>query len=690
MGDLIWLNDIYPYPLPEPPDEKKILFSNLPIAEQKWRRTPIPDNWDNLPQKTKSKFIEQEVDRMFVTGLWFMNKGRKVYLTPDAYFYFNYWKMKDGNYPNFRYSQLYEIYFENFAESIPNCIGTFSFKKRRDGRTTRRMCRMVWKAIQPKNRNSKLGMQSKTGTDAKDICWEILTNGFKALPIWVKPDIAGSSDPKTQMEFAKPSQRLSRANVRKVLEEQSRDDDSLNTIINWRDTTQDAYDGDELLDYTCDEVAKWKKANVLKSFGTYTKCFWKDGVKVGHWHGITSPSEKNGVEHERSVAFWNMGDPSKSLKINKDGTFEVLKKSWFILRYFTSALDGYGGACDEYGDCDAVKANELIEEEIGNAEAELKSELRRQLPKSIEEILINTEDLIFTMGPEMLLRKTYLESIHYRDEIKKAPKYIYYNLEWKDGIRFGEAIEKPSKNQDCFSETGRFCFQKLPPQHMRNKMIAKRKGNKIEYFPADDSENVIGGDPYDYRRTESSHVSQGGAIGGCALDLYDHGCKDDIYFAYLFRPKKPSTYYEDMILACWYLSAYFQVESKNKNIIDHFEDSGCMGLMLAKNPKQQQTSEHKGNATTVPLIDEFCTLIDSYYSIEENLEKMWMEFVLHDNLVTFDPSDTKKAHLTMAQGQFHLGVMKRRLVTRNKRLKKITDQGRSIHRSLAHAYGLNT
>jgi hypothetical protein len=626
---------------------------------------------------------------MFISGVWFMNKGRKVYLTPDAYFYFNYWKMKDGYYPKFRYSQLYEIYFENFAESIPNCIGTFSFKKRRDGRTTRRMCRSVWKAIQPKNKNSKIGMQSKTGTDVKDICWETLLAGFRALPIWVKPDMAGSSEPATKLEFARPAQRLSRSNVRKVLEEQSKDDDSLNTIINWRDTVADAYDGDELLDYTCDELAKWKKANVLKSFGTYTKCFWKDGRKVGHWHGITSPSESNGKEHDRSVAFWNMADPAKSLKINSDGTFEVLKKSWFILRYFTSALEGYGEACDIYGDCDSVLADQLIEEEINNADAELKSELRRQLPKKIEEILVNTEDLVFTMGPEMLLRKIYLESIQFKDPVTKEPKYLFYNLDWEDGIRFGKSIMKPSKYQEGFSESGRFCFQKIPPKHMQNKIEEFRRGRQILYRPPDDSENVIGGDPYDYRRTEGSQVSKGGAVGGCALDFYDHGCKDDIFFSYLFRPKKPAVYYEDMILACWLLSAYFQVESKNKNIIDHFEDAGCMGLMLAKNPKQQQSSEHKGNPTTVPLIDEFCTLIDSYYSYEENLEKMWMEFMLQDNLVTFDPNDTKKAHLTMAQGQFHLGVMKRRLVTRNKRIRKQSDAGTSFHRSIAQAYGLN-
>jgi hypothetical protein len=688
MGDLVWLNEIYPYRLPDPPDEKNILFSNLPTDQQYWRRTPVPENWDALSQKVRSRFIEQEVDRMFVSGVWFMSKGRKVYLPPDAYFYFNYWKMKDGIYPNFRFSQLYEFYFENFAESISNCIGTFSFKKRRDGRTTRRMCRKVWKAIQPKNKNKKLGMQSKTGTDVKDVCWETLMVGFRSLPIWVKPDMAGSSDPATKLEFAKPAQRLSRSNVRKVLEDQSKDEDSLNTIINWRDTTADAYDGDELLDYTCDEAAKWKKANVLKSFGTYTKCFWKDGVKVGHWHGISSPSEKNGEEHKRSVSLWNMGDPTKSLLINADGTFEVLKKSWFILRYFTSALDGYGGACDIYGDCDAIKANELIEEEVTNAEPELRSELRRQLPKSIEEILINTEDLIFTMGPEMLLRKTQLEASLYRNDETKEPKYVFYNLEWKDNIRFGEVEMKQSPTQDKFSDRGRFAFQRIPPQHMQNRIESKSRGDITSYHLPVDSENVIGVDPYDYRRTESSNVSLGGGIGGCALDFFDHGLKDKMFFAYLFRPKKPQIFYEDMLKACWLLTAYMQVESKNKNIIDYFEDAGCFDLLLSKNVKQPN-SDSKGNPTTVPLIDEFCTLIDSYYAVEENLEDMYFDFLLDDNLTKFDPENTKKAHLTMAQGQFHLGVMKRRLYMRTKKMRKRTELGKTIHKSLAQAYGLN-
>jgi hypothetical protein len=686
MRQLIWLNDIYPYWTPEEPDEKKILFSNLPVEEQYWRRTPIPANWEGLSHKVKTKFIEQEVDRMFVTGVWFMSKGRKVYLPPDAYFYFNYWRMKDGEFPKFRFSQLREIYFENFAEAISNCIGTFGFKKRRDGRTTRRMCRKLWKAIQPKNKNSKLGMQSKTGKDAKDICWEILMAGYRGLPIWVKPDQSGSSDPKTQLEFSKPAQRLSRHNVRKVLEDVSNDDQSLNTTINWRDTVADAYDGDELLDYTCDEAAKWVKANVLRAFTTYTKCFWKDGVKVGHWHGISSPNEKNGKEHDRSVALWSMGDPSKHLAINQDGTFTVLKKSWFILRYFTSALDGYGGACDKYGDCDAVLAKEMIEEEIANADPDMRAELKRQLPMTIEEILMNIEDLIFMSGPEMLARKMILDDMEFRDKEKQTPKYVYYNLQWKNGVRFTEVEMKQSKNQEEFSATGKFCFQRVPPEHMRNKILKKKKLGVDYYYLPDDSENVIGIDPYDYRRTESGKGSEGACIGGCVLDYFEHGLKDKIFFSYLFRPKSPNDFYEDMLMAQWLLSAYGQVESKNKNIIDYYEDNGCFDLLLPKNIKQPK-SEHKGNATTAPLIDEICSLLDEYYSYEENIEDMWMEFVLDDNL-KLNPADTLKAHITMAMGQWRLGAVKRRLSMRTKKLKKHSETGTTLNRAVASVYGL--
>jgi hypothetical protein len=692
MGKIILLGDLYPYELPpEPQLEKDILFAGLPVKDQYWRRTGMPTNWSDMSVKSKGKFIEEQVDKMFVTGQWFANKGELIYLPPSAFSYFNWCKMKDGQYPKFRYAQYYELLFEEFAEAISNCIGTYRFKKRRDGLTTRRMFRKVWKAIQPKYANSWCGLQSKTGTDAQDVCWETLMAGYKGLPSWVKPEQAGSSDPKTKLEFRTPATRLSKSNVKRI---QEQTDTGLNTTIDYRDTVADAYDGQELLDLSLDEAAKWIKASVIKAFITYNKCVWKDGVKVGHIHAFSSPAQTNGRGHDESIAFWNMADPFKSLQFSEDGmSYEVIKKSWFILRYFTSALEGYGGACDQYGICDQDLAYELIKEEIANTPKEFQAEVERQLPMSIDDILSNTADSAFGSADEMNDRKIYLMGKTHKDldeEEETAtlePKYIYGNLEWKDGIQDSYVVFKASKNQDEFSYTGRFCFQYFPPEDMQNGLIKKVKLQTTTVHCPEDAPSVIGIDPYDYRRTESKNISEGAALGGCALDFDSRGIKDRIWFAYQFRPKMPEDFFEDMIKACMYTTSYAQVEAKNKNIIDYFEDRGYFDVLLPKSITGNK--EHKGNATTSNLTDEMMSLIDSFWGDPQRLHDFWMEFVLEDNLL-FNPQLTTKYHLTMAQGQMHLGFVKRRLTVKKKpkRTHNLTLNER-IANVIASQYGLD-
>ena len=698
-GEYVEINGIYRYQLPKPPsDEKEILFAGLKVKDQHWRRTPQPLNWKELPPKKQGEFIEREVRRMFIDGAWFANKGSLVYLTPFIYFFLNWWKFRVGGtgddaatvvrteYAKFRKAQYHEMLFEEFAEAIPNCIGTVGFKKRRDGRTSRAMARMVWKAIQPKYKNSWLGMQSKTGPDARDVCWEILMAGYRGLPGWMKPEQAGTSDPKKRLELAKPSVRMSRNNVREVLDE---DDTGLNTTIDYRDTVENAYDGQEALEICIDEFAKWKKANVVKTIGTYVRSVFRDGLKVGHLKIFSSPSEERGKEHDRSITVWNMADPAKSIAYDEEGKLTILKKSWFLLRVFTGALEGYGEACDVYGDCDQELAEELIQEELDNAEPEMKAGLERQMPKTIDDILEGVDSMVFSHAQEMKDQMTFLKNRDFKDDAGTEPCKVYGNLEWKGAVPDSGVIWKPSKDQKDFSESGRFCFQYHPEVEMQNRLVQKKKyiggEAKMVFDVPDDCENVIGIDPYDYRRTESKNVSKGAAGGGKALDFYDMGDANKIFFAYLWRPGSPTIFYEDMIKASMYCTAYVQVESKNKNIIDHFEDRGYFDVLLAKTVKQPK-SEHKGNPTTVPLIDEMCSLLDAFYTPEQ-IREMYMAFVLGDHL-KFDPGNTLTAHITMAFGQMLLGFMKRRLTARKKRKRVADGLNQQISQSIMNIYNL--
>ena len=205
------LQGIYPFVLlpPEPKDDRLILYHDKPTKDQYWQRPGPPKQWRDWTNARKDEWIESETRRCFDTGQWVFIKGQPVWFPPAYWFLLNWWYTKAG-YFDFRVSQLLEEYFELFCEDDRWCIGTFSFKKRRDGKTTRRMARKCWKAIHTPE--SWFGICSKTGSDARDVCWRALMRGYNRLPTFFLPEQSGMSDPQKKLEFKKPSIRLTRTN----------------------------------------------------------------------------------------------------------------------------------------------------------------------------------------------------------------------------------------------------------------------------------------------------------------------------------------------------------------------------------------------------------------------------------------------------------------------------------------------
>ena len=85
--------------IPKKPS-KGILGYRKSKVNQKWERTPLPEDWDILDSKSKSKFIEQEFTRR-EQGVWFYNNGEPTYITGAHYYYLNWGKIDIG-YPDYR------------------------------------------------------------------------------------------------------------------------------------------------------------------------------------------------------------------------------------------------------------------------------------------------------------------------------------------------------------------------------------------------------------------------------------------------------------------------------------------------------------------------------------------------------------------------------------------------------------
>lgn len=653
MGETLLLQGIYPFKLPDVPEDKTtILNYGKPLKDQKWIRPGVPANWGSMNKRQKEKWIDDEIERSFVTGVWiYLNKFGEstLFWLPPAYYWTLQWWWSKTGYLDFRENQLLEEYFELFCEADPWCIGTFRFKKRRDGLTTRRMARTIWKAIQTKD--GWFGVQSKTGNDAKKVCWAILMRGFRKLPTFFLPDMSGTTDPKTILELKKPSTRITKSNTKEIFESdifREEEDDDLNTSVDWRDTTSDAYDGQQLDEVTIDEFAKWMKASALDAVYTYIQSCSLDGVKVGMIHCITSPSEKDGRGHKDSLSMWESGD---YLKIKDEPAFK-------LYRWFTSALDSYAEAINEYGFCDRDLARKLILAARNSAPESKKKAVIRQTPMYIDEIIDSVDNNIFTTSADINKRRRWLEKVLFKDPEQKNPKYVFGNFDWKNGIPDTEVFFRPSENQQDFSWTGRFCMAHTPtPGTNSTVLIQKVVQGKTKILAPSAAEYVLGVDPYDFKRVATAKPSNGASCMGKCFDFYEKGGLDQLAMIYDYRPKDPNVFYEDQIKAAVYFGALVNTEARNPKIIDYFETRGYFDWLLPKDMSKKGDKNLKGSATTNTMIEEICTLIEAYTT--NALNEIWFEFLCQD-LTDFDPDNTQSYNKTMAFGHMLLGFAKRR------------------------------
>lgn len=654
----IELQNGHVYTTPTIPLDHLIAGHQFSEKEQYWRRPIIPKHFKELPPPEKNKIIDSFWE-MYYDGYWFMNNGKAVFMPPCAWFFFALWKGEyEGMiYPEFRMQQLERFYLDELAENDPLCIGTYEFKQRRDGATTRRVSSQVKKGIQAKRK--WFGIISKTYDDAKNVCWNKLMMGYKGLPPFMKPQQAGMSDPKKELIFDKPARRITRKNM--VDEEEAEGSSPyLETHMTYRATATNSFDGMKLYDLLIDEYAKFpSEVSPSQTLSTHKKCVVLGNKKVGHIHIVTSPIEVMCQSFEDSVELWNNSDYTKINEFN--GTTQS-----GLWRWFSSARKCLEGFIDIYGYCDEERAEEFIMQERKKCTTaqELRSQILQQ-PLYIEEITDATNlETIFSDQEAIKNRKHFIIQTPFKDAAKQEPASMYGNLIWKDSLRDTQTEFKLSSNQNVYSGTGKWRFAYLPKDDETNNFILKGD-NK---FPPKAFQFVMGIDPFDFRRVEGKSPSRGASHVLKVFDVYGHGLKNVLFSQYCWRPK-PEEFFEDMIKQAVFFGAKVQFEAKNMKIADWFEDRGYWDFLMNKDLKKRD--ERKGNPTTPDLIQEMSSLIDQYLSRpiiegeQNNFDFIWFDDLL-DDVLGFDPNNTQKYDLTMSLGQTLLGAQKLRFFKRPK------------------------
>ena len=572
LGDVIDISGL-PICLPKQPRKKDIAGYDLPTHLQTWARTEMPselariksmDEWYEMPKEFRqrfSPFIEEEFRRRR-EGYWFYNNGEPTYITGRHYMMLQ-WSKIDIGYPSFLDFQRKLFVHQAACEADPRCLGQLYTKCRRSGYTNMSACVLVDEATQVKDK--LLGIQSKTGKDAQEnVFMKKVVAIFKSYPFFFKPIQDGTTNPRMELAFREPSKRITKNNKTSVK------GDALNTIINWKNTTNNAYDGEKLHILYLDEAGKWEKpTDIREAWRIQRTCLIVGRRVIGKAlvGSTVNPMDKGGQEYKE---LWKDSDPQER---NKNG-----RTTSGLYKIFIPAYEALEGFFDKHGrpiietpeqeletlDGETVEigARQFLknEREALKHDAREMNEIVRQFPFTTDEAFRDSvEGSLFNIG------KIY-EQIDHNENMYPDP-VVRGNFTWKGGIRDTEVVFVPSSE-------GRWFVSWMPPLELRNQKVTER-GKPI----APNKLIGCGGvDSYDIDATTDGR----GSKGACHIyNKFNMRAPANMFVAeYCSRPPMAKIFYEDVLMAAFFFGYPLLVENNKYGIVRYFESRGYDGYLL--------------------------------------------------------------------------------------------------------------
>jgi len=277
IGDIYYINGIN-IALPKTPKD-------LDTGSNRWQPEEYPKElqkiktsfeWsrrDNVFKSRWIEYIEREFDRREL-GHWFINNGKPTYITGTHYMYLQ-WSKIDVGLPDFRESnRIFYIFWEACKADVRS-YGMCYLKNRRSGFSF--MSSGEIGNLGTISKDSRLGILSKTGTDAKKMFTDKVVPIVRNYPFFFKPVQDGMDNPKTELSFRVPASKITKKSMN---EEHTDDIEGLDTTIDWKNTADNSYDGEKLLMLIHDESGKWLKPDNILNNWRVTKTCLRLGSKV--------------------------------------------------------------------------------------------------------------------------------------------------------------------------------------------------------------------------------------------------------------------------------------------------------------------------------------------------------------------------------------------------------------------------
>jgi hypothetical protein len=551
--------------------------------EQYWEKQEYPkelsrikstQEWDQYPRDFKEKwfdYINEEFNRR-EQGYWYYNNGVANYITGTHYMYLQ-WSKIDVGAPDYRESNKLFFYFWEACKADRRCYGMCYLKNRRSGFSFMASSELVNQATM--SSDSRFGVLSKTGADAKKMFTDKVVPISVNYPFFFKPIQDGMDRPKTELAYRVPASKLTRRKL--DTGEQLEELDGLDTTIDWKNTGDNSYDGEKLKLLAHDESGKWERPDNIKNNWKVTKTCLRLGSRiVGKcMMGSTSNALDKGGQNFKDIYYG-----SDVTNRNRNGQTSSGLYSLFIPMEWS-----YEGFIDSYG----IPVFSTPEKPVLGIDEELISigvidhwqnevdglrddqdalnELYRQFPRTEQHAFRDeTKQSLFN------LTKIY-EQIDYNEDINNAANISEGNFQWENGIKDTRVVFHPDKK-------GRFKISWVPPKNLQNRVILK-DGFK---YPGNEHIGAFGCDSYDISGTVDGKGSKG-ALHGLTKFSMEDAPPNHFFLEYIQRPQTAEIFFEDILMACVFYGMPILIENNKPRLLYYLKRRGYRGFSMNRPDK---------------------------------------------------------------------------------------------------------
>ena len=541
-------------------------------AEQYWEKQEYPKelkriknrfDWEKYPQDFREEwwdYIDEEFKRRD-EGHWFYNNGKPTYITGTHYMYLQ-WSKIDVGAPDYRESNRIFFIFWEACKADTRSYGMCYLKNRRSGFSFMSSAELVNEATI--SSDSRYGILSKTGADAKKMFTDKVVPISINYPFFFKPIQDGMDRPKTELAYRVPASKLTRRKLE--VNEELRELEGLDTTIDWKNTGDNSYDGEKLRILAHDESGKWERPDNIKNNWKVTKTCLRLGSRiVGKcMMGSTSNAlDKGGQNFKDIYTGSNVLNRNKNGQ-TKEGLYSLfIPMEWnyegFINRYgypvFNTPKKPIVGIDDTLIRIGVIEHWENEVEGLKQDQDGL-NEYYRQFPRTEKHAFRDeTKESLFN------LVKIY-EQIDYNEELNNKAEVTTGSFQWRNGVRDTQVEFMPSS-------TGRFKISWVPPRSLQNQVIVK---NGLKY-PGNDHLGGFGCDSYDISGTVDGRGSKG-SLHGLTKFSMEEAPSNKFFLQYISRPPTAETFFEDVLMALVFYGMPILAENNKPRLLYYLKRRG--------------------------------------------------------------------------------------------------------------------